>query len=97
MFQGNWLLVISADLRKTNLKTFQELKPLFSALKDTKIVPMGLSSDKNTFEMLCHEYQIPIEHHSMDAKILKAMIRTNPGLILLQDGTVRGKWSYKNL
>lgn len=97
MFQGSWLLLISADLRKSNLKTFSEIKPLFASLKDTKIVPMGLTSDKNTFEMLCHEYQIPIEHHSMDSKILKAMIRTNPGLILLQDGTVKGKWSYKKL
>lgn len=97
MFQGNWLLVISADLRKTNLKTFSELKPLFAALKNSKIEPMGLTSDKNTFEALCHEYQIPIEHHSMDAKILKAMVRTNPGLILLQNGTVKGKWSYKSL
>lgn len=97
MFQGAWLLVISPDLQKANLQTFADLKPLFASLKDTQVVPMGLSSDKNTFEMLCHEYQIPIEHHSMDAKILKAMIRTNPGFILLQNGTVKGKWSYKRL
>lgn len=28
-----------------------------------------------------------------DATLLKTMVRTNPGLILLQNGTVRGKWS----
>jgi len=97
MFQGNWLLVITPDLQKTNLKSFSEIKTLITSLKNTPIVPMGLSSDKNTFEALCHEYQLPIEHHAMDTKILKAMIRTNPGLILLKDGTVKGKWSYKSI
>jgi hypothetical protein len=33
----------------------------------------------------------------MDSKILKAMIRSNPGVLLLKEGTVKGKWHYNSL
>lgn len=32
-----------------------------------------------------------------DGKVLKTMLRTNPGLWLLHNGTVAGKWSYARL
>ncbi|WP_448528393.1 MauE/DoxX family redox-associated membrane protein [Raineya sp.] len=94
MFVGKKLLFIVPDIRKTNLKAFQKFSVLLKNLKGSDIIPLGLSSDKAQMELLCHEYQLPMEHHALDSKILKAMIRTNPGLILLENGTVRKKWSY---
>lgn len=94
MFVGKKLLFVVSDVRKAQLKAFEKFSKLLQNLKQSDITPIGLSSDKDVMEMLCHEYQLPIEHHAMDSKILKAMIRTNPGLILLENGTVRQKWSY---
>ena len=34
---------------------------------------------------------------SADEKILKAVVRSNPGLVLFQNGNILGKWSAKNL
>ncbi|MDW8296535.1 MAG: DoxX family protein [Raineya sp.] len=94
MFVGKKLLIIVPDIRKTNLEAFKKVSVLLKNLKSTDITPIGLSSDKAQMEILCHEYQLPMEHHAMDSKILKAMIRTNPGIMLLENGTVRKKWSY---
>ncbi|MCS6794999.1 MAG: DoxX family protein [Raineya sp.] len=94
MFVGKKLLIIVPDIRKTNLEAFKKVSALLKNLKGTDIMPIGLSSDKAQMEILCHEYQLPMEHHAMDSKILKAMIRTNPGIMLLENGTVRKKWSY---
>ncbi|PKQ70468.1 MauE/DoxX family redox-associated membrane protein [Raineya orbicola] len=94
MFVGKKLLFIVPDIRKTNLEAFKKFSVLLKNLKNSDITPLGLSSDKAQMEMLCHEYQLPMEHHALDSKIMKAMIRTNPGLILLENGTVKRKWSY---
>lgn len=41
-----------------------------------------------------HELNMPILQ--LDGTVSKTAMRTNPGLILLQEGVVKGKWSYKD-
>ena len=45
-----------------------------------------------TFENIRHEYQVPGDYYFVDGTVLKAMVRSNPGILLLRDGTVLGKW-----
>lgn len=97
MFKGNKLILVFSDLKKIEAKRFKNLSPMLKSLKDSGIEPIGLSSDKATLDAICHEFQLPMEHHSMDSKILKAMIRSNPGVLLLKEGTVKGKWHYNSL
>ncbi|MFV0483135.1 MAG: BT_3928 family protein [Bacteroidales bacterium] len=41
--------------------------------------------------------QLTFEIYNTDEKVLKTMVRSNPGLILLKDGTVVGKWHYNDI
>ncbi|HEY0978339.1 MAG TPA: DoxX family protein [Flavobacteriales bacterium] len=43
-------------------------------------------------EAFRHEHQLPYEFLTCDEITLKTMIRSNPGVVLLQQGTVRGQW-----
>ena len=43
------------------------------------------------------EYNISAPFFYTDATVLKAMIRSSPGLMLLNDGTVLGKWHFNNV
>jgi uncharacterized membrane protein YphA (DoxX/SURF4 family) len=97
MFKGNKLILVFSDLKKIEAKKFKDLSPLLKSLKDSGIDPIGVSSDKAALDVICHEFQLPMEHHAMDTKILKAMIRSNPGILLLKDGTVKAKWHYNKL
>ena len=39
-----------------------------------------------------HEHQLAFEFVQCDEKVIKTMVRANPGVLLLQQGTVKGVW-----
>ena len=55
------------------------------------------ASDEASFENFRHEYQLAIPYYFADGTVIKAMIRANPGLILLKDGVVMGKWHNNDI
>ena len=58
----------------------------------------GLSSNTySEIDAYRHEHQVTYDVLTGDATMLKTIIRANPGLILLREGTVVGKWHYNDL
>ncbi|MGC4059119.1 MAG: DoxX family protein [Chitinophagaceae bacterium] len=54
------------------------------------------SSGRNDANRFSEQYKLQgAQWLVMDVTVSKTAMRTNPGLMLLRDGTIRGKWSFK--
>ena len=92
-FAGNKLLVIFKDVKNTDNEQVNKLKSLIKAAEAKGISPMILTSViQADYQKFSEVNGITTPYFSADATVLKTMARTNPCVILLQNGVVKGKW-----
>ncbi|GAA0891372.1 DoxX family protein [Fulvivirga kasyanovii] len=96
-FQGAKLILVFYDTQKANKEHIKDIVDLVNGL-DSSIKPMVLTSaSEGDFEALRHEYQLAVPYYQTDATVLKAMIRSNPGVLLFKHGIVLGKWHHNDV
>jgi len=95
ILSGKKLLIILYDTDKASTKYIANLNLLSADVKRAE--PLILTaSGYEQFEAFRHEHQISTPYYFADATVLKTMIRSNPGVMLLDEGTVLGKWHYND-
>lgn len=101
LFQGTCFLVVIHDVnnREKLLQRLSKAQPVIEELVNSGVKVSVLSAaSPDTLEVLLAQAGW---HHvviaSIDHTVAKTMVRSNPGYLLLQDGYVRGKWSYRAL
>lgn len=95
-FEGAKLLFIIYDVSKASVENIDKIVKLSKDL-DGKIDMMVLTaSGGNEFEAFRHEHQIAVPYYFADATVLKTIIRSNPGITLWVDGTVKGMWHHND-
>lgn len=91
-------LVIAYDIHTTNPAAYPRINEFANAAEKAGIPLMGLSASlAGDVEKARHELQTPFPFALMDETTLKTIIRANPGVVLLKNGTVAGKWNGKDL
>ena len=96
-FNGLKLLLIIDNAQKASLDNMTEIRELINSVEG-KIETMILTSSAPAeFDTFRHEQQLAASYYLSDATVIKAMIRSNPGIMLLQDGTVLGKWHHNDV
>ncbi|MDN5203499.1 DoxX family protein [Fulvivirgaceae bacterium BMA10] len=96
--EGNKLLVVTYDVKKSDSESFQEINNLLTDIDNSNITSWVLTAtDGATFETFRHEVQLAAPYFFADATVLKTILRANPGLILLKDGVVKGKWHNNDI
>lgn len=94
---GSKLLVIVHEAENSDIDSYNMLNSLISAVgNDIEVVAVTASSGQQ-FEALRHSVQLAIPYYYSDKTLLKTMIRSNPGLVLLNNGEVKGKWHYNDI
>jgi hypothetical protein len=90
------LFIISYNLNKADKEGFIKIAKLAKELPDINFY--GLSNgthDQN--EDFRHEIQASFPFYSLDQTTLKTMIRSNPGLMLIQKASVLKKWHINEM
>ncbi|MDF4221569.1 DoxX family protein [Maribacter sp. M208] len=92
------VMVIAYDLRKSNLEEFNTIKVVADkAIKaGYKVIGMSASGPDQT-NALIKEYNLDFEFYFTDETTLKTIVRSNPGVLVLEKGTIKQKVHYNDL
>jgi hypothetical protein len=95
-FTGAKLFIIMYDVHLASTKNIEQIKQLTKSL-DGKVEMMVLTSSASAdVEAFRHENQLAVPYFFSDATVLKTIIRSNPGLTLWVNGTVKGMWHHND-
>ena len=89
-------IIVAYDLNTTNQNALKKLNDLANKMTEefmTRTVILTASSH-TLAENLSNDLGLTTEFLYADAIPLKSIVRTNPGLVLMKNGTVIEKWSY---
>ncbi|MDA8956428.1 DoxX family protein [Flavobacteriales bacterium] len=97
--QENALLFICYNINKTEDKSFDELNKLYdSVVLDSlaSFIPLSASGydDLQSFKL---KNNVVFDFYFTDETTLKTIVRSNPGLVLLNKGTVVAKWHLNDI
>ena len=97
-FEGKKLLIILKKKKDLVDLNFDELNSFAKKASIKGISPLVLTSmPSEDFEDLKYLKKIKYDVFTTDEKVLKTIARTNPCLVVLNEGTVVGKWTINNI
>lgn len=89
------MLVVAYNLSVSDKEGFSNIKVVTDKAIDNGYLVYALSSSLNEeFSEIKNTYNLNFDMLFGDETMLKTIIRSNPGVITLQNGTVMGKWSW---
>jgi len=95
---GYTFLLFLKDPATARTDNMDHLKALFTQAQAAGIQLLVLSSSsKEETEVWRQKWQLPgAEFYTFDQTASKTAMRSDPGLMLLEQGTIRGKWSFRD-
>lgn len=98
--KGNKLVLIVQNTNKTDRDRFDAINKLMTAAAQSRkhITAVTITSTSaGKFDAFRHDVNLPGPYYFADATVLKSMIRSNPGLMVLKNGVVRAKYHYHDI
>ncbi|NNM15121.1 MAG: hypothetical protein HKO56_00585, partial [Bacteroidia bacterium] len=97
-YNDYWFMVVCYDLKRTNKKVQEDFNKIANLAEEMGIRIVGLTGSlPSEAEAIRHEFQNPFEYYFCDEIVLKTIVRSNPGLVLMHGGEVKGKWHHNEL
>jgi uncharacterized membrane protein YphA (DoxX/SURF4 family) len=90
--------IISPDLEKTSIKAWEQFNAVQQAAEAEGIHSFALvGADMSKIDSFRHQVQASYPFYTADYKTLKTILRTNPGIVLIDNATILEKWSWRDL
>jgi uncharacterized membrane protein YphA (DoxX/SURF4 family) len=96
-FEGAKLLIIIYNAQYASVKNIAKIRELAKALEGKVDVWALTASPEAEFDAFRHDHQLAVPYYFADASVLKTIVRSNPGLTLWKDGTVKGMWHHNDV
>tara|TARA_B110000263_G_scaffold245953_1_gene256295 strand:+ start:138 stop:1271 length:1134 start_codon:yes stop_codon:yes gene_type:complete len=95
--KGNKLFIIIHSVNNIDKKLINKIKKLTSSVSFWIEPVIITSNEPKSFNQFLKKNDIKLKYVYGDATVLKTIIRSNPGVFLLRNGFVKGKWHYNNI
>lgn len=95
-FTGAKLLIIMYDVKKASTENITDIANLTKSLEGKVDMMILTSSPADVIDAFRHQHQLAVPYFFTDATVLKTIVRSNPGLTLWVDGTVKGMWHHND-
>lgn len=98
VLEGTKLLIISRKIDKFSPVQTEDFKEIFARVQIPNLEYVILTgSSFEEVEAFNSKAKFKATIYMIDEVVIKAMIRSNPGLMLLKDGVILGKWHHHAL
>jgi hypothetical protein len=91
------ILVVTWDLDKSKEKSFEKLNELYKHSVEKEYKFYGATSTVAKAEVFKKHNKVEFNFASADEKILKTIVRSNPGVLLIKNGIVIKKWGENSI
>lgn len=93
------LVIVAYDLSKTNEEAINRLNALaINLVQNYNIRTVMITSNSpQSAEAFSKQHNLAFDTYYADEVPLKTMVRSNPGILLLKNGTVINKWHYHSI
>jgi uncharacterized membrane protein YphA (DoxX/SURF4 family) len=95
-FAGAKLLFIIYDIKKASVNNIEQIQKLTKLLEGKVDMMILTSSPSEEVDAFRHQYQLGVPYSFTDATVLKTIVRSNPGITLWVNGTVKGMWHHND-
>ena len=90
---GYQFMLVSYDLSEANKDKIGMIRNLIDSCRSNNVdICLITASLPDSAASFVNKYELNVDFYLADDITLKAMIRSNPGLVLLKDAVVSGKW-----
>ena len=96
MSKEKLMLIVAYNLKMTSKKGMSSIKELSEhAMENGYTVYCFSASTQEDYQKIKNEFQFDFDLLFCDETTLKTIVRSNPGILTLNKGTITGKWSWR--